>query len=214
MKPDNPYDEWYAGEEFYTSKQPSAICDKVIEIDQQTADFRPRLLDLGCGEGRNAVYFAKNGFDVVGIDVSKPGLEKMRRYAEELGVEVKTIQADMQSYEIDEEYDVIFSVGTLQYLPPEIREARFEQFKQATRPGGINAHSAFVKKPFIPKAPDGESTASSYRSGELFGYYWDWEILYCTEEIFDCNSSGVLHKHAGNRIIARKLDGSFGEANE
>ena len=142
------------------------------------------------------------------------GLKKASRYNAKVGVKVKTIQADMLTYEIDDEYDVIFSVGTLQYLPPEIRETRFEQFKEATRPGGINAHSAFVKKPFIPRAPDGESTASSYRSGELFGYYWDWEILYCTEDIFDDNSSGVPHKHACNRIIARKLDGSFAEANE
>ena len=205
MKPNNPYDERYAGDEFYTGKKPSAIYDRVIEIVQPTADRRPRLLDLGCGEGRNAVHFAKNGFDVVGIDVSKPGLEKMHRYAAEIGVEVKTILADMLTYEIDEEYDVIFSVATLQYLPAEIREGRFAQLKEATRPGGFNTHSAFVKKPFISKAPDAESTAYPYRSGELFGYYWDWEILYCTEEIFDCNSSGVPHKHAVNRIIARKV---------
>jgi tellurite methyltransferase len=35
-------------------------------------------------------------------------------------------------------------------------------------------------------------------------YYWEWEILYGTEEIFDCTSSGVPHKHAVNRIIARR----------
>ena len=115
-------------------------------------------------------------------------MDKMRRYAEKVGVKVKPVQADMLTYEIDGEYDVIFSVGTLQYLLPKIREARFEQFKEATRPGGVDAHSAFIKKPFIPKAPDGEPTASSYRSGELFGFYWDWEILYCAEDIFDCNS--------------------------
>ena len=205
MKPDNPHDERYGGEELYWGKKPSSSCDRVIEIVKPAADHRPTLLDLGCGQGRNSVYFAKNGFDVVGIDTSKPGLEKMRHYAEELGVQVETIEADMLTYEIGDEYDVIFSVATLQYLPPDIRKARFEQFKQATRPGGINAHSTFVKKPFIPKAPDDESTASSYRSGELFGFYWDWEILYCTEEIFDCNSSGVPHKHACNRIIARKV---------
>ena len=61
-----------------------------------------------------------------------------------------------------------------------------------------------MKKPFIPKSPDGEREANSYKSGELFGFYWDWEILYCTEDIFDCNSAGVPHKHACNRIIARR----------
>jgi tellurite methyltransferase len=61
-----------------------------------------------------------------------------------------------------------------------------------------------VRKPFIPRAPDAEEIAFPYKSGELMSYYWDWEILYCTEEIFDCMSSGVPHKHAVNRIIARR----------
>ena len=205
MKSDNPYDERYGGEEFYFPKTPSAMCDRVIEIVKPGPDNRPRLLDLGCGEGRNAVYFAKHGFEVVGLELSAPGLEKTRRFAAELGVEVETIHGDMLRYEIDRPYDVIFSTGTLQYLAPDIREACFEHFKAATRPSGLNVHSAFVKKPFIPKAPDGESTSHSYKSGELFGYYWDWEFLYCTEEIFDCNSSGVPHKHAVNRMIAKKV---------
>lgn len=207
MKTDNIYDQRYSNEEFYWDKKPSAICEKAIEIIQPSPDFRPRLIDLGCGEGRNAVFFAKHGFDVIGIDTSLPGLQKTQRLAEEFGTQVKTIQGDMITYEPEGLFDVIFSTGTLQYLPPEVREERFRQYKEATTPDGINVHSVFVKKPFIGKAPDGEKTAYSYRSGELISYYWDWEILYCNEEIFDCMSSGVPHKHAVNRIIARRYTG-------
>ena len=84
MKKENPYDQRYAGQEYCWGKKPSAMCDKVIEIIRPSSDFHPKLLDLGCGEGRNAVYFAKHGFVVVGLDLSLPGLEKTRRYAEEL----------------------------------------------------------------------------------------------------------------------------------
>lgn len=202
MKKYNPYDQKYASQEYYWGKKPSAICDRVIEIIRPHPDFRPKLLDLGCGEGRNAIYFAKHGFQVVGLDSSLPGLEKTSRYAEEVGVHVETIHADIVNYEIEDIYDVIFSTGTLQYLPPEARSQRFQNYKDCTSPNGINALSVFVRKPFIPKAPDVEKTASHYKSGELMSYYWDWEILYCTEEIFDCMSSGVPHKHAVNRIIA------------
>jgi tellurite methyltransferase len=62
-----------------------------------------------------------------------------------------------------------------------------------------------VEKPFIDKAPDGEESSFYYKSGELMNYYWDWEILFCTEEIFNCMSSGIPHKHAVDRIIARKV---------
>ena len=210
MKSENPYDEKYAGPEYYHGKKPSAICDRVIEIIRPSADFRPKLLDLGCGEGRNAVYFARHGFRVVGLDTSLPGLEKTRRYAQEEGVHVETIQADILTYALEDTYDVIFSTGTLQYLPPEVRVERFENYKDHTSPEGINALSVFVRKPFIERAPDAETTAFPYKSGELMGYYWDWEIVYCAEEIFDCMSGGVPHKHAVNRIIARRYHASCG----
>jgi len=205
MKKDYLYNKLYADKEYYWGKKPSAMCDKIIEIVRPSSDFHPKLLDLGCGEGRNAIYFAKNGFKVIGLDVSPSGLEKTKRYAEEVGVHVETIQADIVNYQLADTYDIIFSTGTLQYLPPKVRRQRFQNYKDCTSPNGINALSVFVEKPFIPRAPDAEATAYPYKSGELLGYYWDWEILYSTGEIFDCMSSGVPHRHAVNRIIARKI---------
>jgi tellurite methyltransferase len=204
MKKKNPYDQRYEGEEYYWGRKPSALCDQVIKIIRPSLNFRPKLLDLGCGEGRNTVYFAKHGFEVFGLDLSLSGLEKMKKYADEVGVSVEAIHADIVNYELKDTYDVIFSTGTLQYLPLEIREQRFQHYKEKTSYNGINALSVFVTKPFIPQAPDAEETAFLYKSGELMSYYWDWEILYCAEEIFDCMSSGVPHKHAVNRIIARR----------
>jgi tellurite methyltransferase len=204
MEKETPYDGKYAGREFYWGKTPSAMCDRIIEIAKPGPDRSLKLLDLGCGEGRNAVYFARHGFEVVGLDLSPPGLEKTRKYAEEMGVHVETIHADIVHYELRETYDVLFSTGTLHYLPPEVRSQRFQNYKDCASLDGINAFSVFVEKPFIPRAPDAEETAHAYSSGELMGYYWDWEILFSTEEILDCKSGGVPHRHAVNRIIARR----------
>jgi len=205
MKKENPHDQKYSGQEFYWGKTPSAMCDKIIEIIRPSPDYHPKLLDLGCGEGRNAVYFAKHGFDVFGLDASLPGLEKTKRYAEEIGVEVKTIHADIIDYELRDIYDVIFSTGTLHYLPRKVRNLRFQNYRNCTSPNGINALNVFVAKPFIPRALDAENLRHAhYKSGELMSYYWDWEILYCAEEIFDCMSSGIPHQHAVNRMIARR----------
>lgn len=204
MHEHNPYDAKYAEPGYYWGKKPSTMCDRVLELVRPGPGFTPRLLDLGCGEGRDAVYFAQHGFDVLGLDLSLPGLEKAKRYAAEEGVHLETIQASIVSYRLDDVYDVIFSTGALQYLPPTVRAERFQNYKEHTTPRGINVLSVFVDKPFIPAAPDAEATAYAYRSGELMGYYWDWEILFCTEQIFDCTSSGVPHKHAMNRIIATR----------
>ena len=204
VKKSNAYDKKYADQNYYWGKKPSVMCDTIMQIMGSNGKFRPRLLDLGCGEGRNAVYFAKHGFEVVGLDISAVGLEKTKKYAEEEGVQVRTVHADINDYQLTEVYDVIFSTGTLHYLSPKIRRQKFQNYKSHTSPNGINVMSVFVKKPFIPRAPDADENAFFFKSGELLGYYWDWEILFCTEEIFDCMSSGIPHKHAVNRIIARK----------
>lgn len=204
MKKDNIYDQRYSGSDFYWGKEHSLICDKALEFYRPSSEVRPRLIDLGCGEGRNAIYFAKCGFDVVGMDASMPGLEKTKRLAVEAGTQVEIVHADIISYAIQGQVDVVFSTGALHYIPKEVREERFQQYKEATSPDGINVMSVFVRKPFIDKSPDGETSACVYRSGELMSYYWDWEILYSIEEIIDCMSGGKPHKHAVNRVIARR----------
>jgi tellurite methyltransferase len=201
---ENPYDQRYAGEGFYWGKKPSSMCARVVEMIKPSADFRPRLLDLGCGEGRDIVYFAQHGFEAVGLDLSLPGLAKARQYAEEAGVRIETIHADIVEYELEDTYDVVFSTGALQFLPPEVRERRFENHKAHTSPDGINVVSVLVDKPFLPPAPDTDAAEYLFKSGELSSYYWDWEIVYCAEQIFDCNSGGVPHKHAICRTIARR----------
>jgi hypothetical protein len=66
--------------------------------------------------------------------------------------------------------------------------------------------SVFVAKPFVPPAPDRDPNSNLWRSGALLGYYADWRVEWCTEDIFDCMSSGVAQQHAVNRIAARKLN--------
>jgi len=113
MKDNNPYDQKYSDKAFYWGKKPSDLCDKVLQIIKPSSDYHPKLLDLGCGEGRNAIYFAEHGFQVFGLDVSLPGLEKTKKHAEEIGVHVETIHADIVEYELTDTYDVLFSTRTL-----------------------------------------------------------------------------------------------------
>ena len=198
----NPYDEKYAQASYYWGVKPSHICFEVLK--RMPPDRRVRLLDIGCGEGRNAVFFARNGYDVTAFDLSPIGVEKTRRLAEQVGVKVELFEANINEFRLKEPFDVLFSTGVLHYIPQSLRAEVLENYKAFTNPGGLNVFSVFVKKPFIAKAPDGEASGQKWISGELFTHYHDWRIEYCTEEIFDCNSSGVPHQHAVNRMIAVK----------
>ena len=206
MRRENPYDKRYAGEDYYWSGNPSGMCDRVIALARKNDWRKPRLLDLGCGEGQNAVYLAQNGFDVTGIDLSETGLAKAERLAAEAGVEVAFACADLIDYTIDRPFDIIFSSGAMQYIPPADRALRFRQLKEAVGEKGYHVMSVLVNKPFLPEAPDAEEDIQLFTSGELMSYYSDWEIFFCVEEIFDCRSGGTPHRHAINRIIAGRYN--------
>jgi len=198
----NPYDERYARPGYYWGKLPSQACYRVLQL---LPPARPlRLLDIGCGEGRNAVFFARNGYHVTAFDTSGKGVDKVKQLAAGAGVSVEAFVANVNEFRLTESFDVLFSTGVLQYVPPERRQELFANYREHTCPGGLNAFSVFVKKPFIARAPDGEKTAHRWISGELLTYYHGWRIEHCTEEVFDCMSSGVPHQHAVNRVIARK----------
>ncbi|MFB3891238.1 MAG: class I SAM-dependent methyltransferase [Phycisphaerae bacterium] len=68
----NQYDREYAPRAYYWGKKPSLLCFKVLEL--MPPDRPLRLLDIGCGEGRNAVFFARNGYDVTAFDLSPAGV--------------------------------------------------------------------------------------------------------------------------------------------
>lgn len=200
-----PYDGEYQKADYYWGMEPSQLALQMVEhLQNKSADRR--LLDLGSGEGRDAVFFAKRGFQVDALEVSGPGAEKIRRYSQLSGYAVNVVQADMIGYLLSGAYDVIYSHGSLQFLPLAQRQKHFDQYKQRTRVGGLNAHLIFVEKPFVMPAPDWEKNEFFYQSGELARYYHDWEILQCEEKIIDCNSAGIPHRHAVNCIIARKAE--------
>jgi tellurite methyltransferase len=204
MKTEDSYNKKYSGKDYYWGKNPSSTATKLMEIISTINYTGKKLIDLGCGEGRDAVFFAKKDFEVLAIDFSEQGLKKAKKYAQEEGAKIKTLKKNIIDYRLEEKHDIIISTGVLHYLPPWQRIKKFQNYKEFTNTGGLNAFSVFVKKPFIKKAPDAAPKTYFFKSGEIMTYYWDWEILYCTEEIFDCNSANIPHKHAVNRIIARK----------
>jgi tellurite methyltransferase len=197
------FDDKYADADYYWDLEPSKICFDVLKLMPPGKNVR--LIDIGCGEGRNAIFFAKQGYNVTAFDISKNGIKKAEKLAIEKGVNINLFTADLLKYRLTEYFDIIFSTGTLHYIPDNLKDEIFCNYQQFTSDKGLNVFSIILKKPFIPTAPDTEPHANLWQSGEIFTVYKDWLIEFCQEEIFDCNSGGTPHKHAINRIIARKI---------
>lgn len=204
------YDRRYTTEGYYWGLKPNRLCYDVMKILPPIKPYR--VLDIGCGEGKDAVFFAKCGYSVTAFDQSEKGIEKAKKLAEHNQVEVNLFKADLFDYRPDREFDIIFSSGVLHFLPQTVRKELTGSLKRHTAKNGINVLNVFVNKPFITRVPDKtreEEKRHPWYSGELFGYYHDWLFHMCREEIFDCNSGGIPHQHCMDTLIAQKQEGEI-----
>jgi SAM-dependent methyltransferase len=102
----------------------------------EVAELEPgRALDLACGEGRNAVWLAERGWDVVGVDFADVGLRKAALLADQRGVKVALVQADLLDYEPERDAFDLVCILYLQ-LPEEERRPTLARASAAVAPGG------------------------------------------------------------------------------
>lgn len=198
-------DAAYARPELYWGREANTLCRHVCALVPPSGARGARAIDLGAGEGRDAVALARHGFQVTAVDISLPGLRKAAAWAATEGLELEIRQADILQLRLQDAYGLVYSSGTLNHLPAERRRATFDRWRAHTAPGGYHALNVFVEKPFIAPPPDWGPDEYFFRSGELLSLYWDWEVVYFEEEIFECTSSGVPHRHAMDTLIARRV---------
>ena len=205
--PQTEYESRYTAKDYYWGLIPSTMCYEALRLLPPVKKLR--VLDIGCGEGKDAVFFARNGYSVSAFDAAESGLKKGIALAESCGVHVDFFRADVNDYFPNEKFDIVFSSGVFHYIHPERRAAFIEDIKNATNPGGLHLINAFVEKPFIAPPPDSERAElenRQWKSGELFTCYHDWLLLKTEERIFDCKSGSIPHKHCMDVLIAQKPD--------
>jgi tellurite methyltransferase len=200
--------ELYGRNEYYWGTEPNDLArralDLLAESERSVNPTEAVVADIGAGEGRDAVFFAERGATTYAIDPIPEGLEKAERLADERGVAVETRRGDANDLELPETVDLLYSIGTVQYLRPENRSEQFGHFREATRSGGVHAVFAFVDRPEIPTPPDWGDNEYFYEPGELRGYYDDWETLDEESLRFDDDSGGEPHQHAAEIVLVRK----------
>lgn len=93
------WDERYSAEEYIYGKEPNLFLKENYKVIPNGM-----VLSLAEGEGRNAVFLAKQGYSVTAVDGSAVGLRKAEKLARENGVFIDIVHADLNQYEIDENY--------------------------------------------------------------------------------------------------------------
>ena len=151
-----------------------------------------KLLCLGEGEGRNAIFFAKNGFEVSAIDASNLGLEKLQNRAIQEKLDIKTICIDLNFWKAEEKYDVI--MASYLHLLKNEREELFKKIEET-----LNINGYFIAEFFSTKQ-------LSYNSGGPK----DLDLLYSVENF--SNHFNLCKKNIKEEIVV--LDEGIGHQGE
>ncbi len=109
-----------------------------------------RVLDLGCGNGRNAIYLAREGMKVIGLDFSKGLIKIAKNKSEwrEVADSVALLQGDITSLPLeDESVDAVLYIATIHHLPtPHERLQSLLEVSRCLKPGGSALVSAWAQE--------------------------------------------------------------------
>ena len=136
MGSDDAYEHWqqrFAGDEYRFGTAPNAF------LKSQAHRLRKgqSALAIADGEGRNGVFLAEQGLDVLSVDFAPLAQDKARRLAAARGVTMRVEQADIVSWDYPAEtYDVVAAIFFQFAAPPE-RDKIFAGIKKTLKPGGL-----------------------------------------------------------------------------
>ena len=148
-------------------------------------------LDAACGVGINAVYLAKHGLKVFGIDISEYALRLARGMIKDLGYPVEFAVADLsQPWLPDEFFNVITNFHFLE-------RAAIPVYRQALKPGGL-----ILFDTFMARSKTVDSPGYYLEPGELKHLFEGFEIIHYAESILEPSRSHG--KRGAAQIVARK----------
>ena len=155
-----------------------------------------KALDLGCGQGRNALFLAQHGFEVTAVDQNELALEILQSIVEQEDLEMTVGLYDINSANLKQSYDLIVSTVVLMFLQADRIPAIIRNMQDQTNPGGYNLIVCAMDTEDYPcQVP----FSFTFKEGELADYYKDWELIKYNE------NPGHLHRRDedGNRIALR-----------
>lgn len=161
------WDQAYSRNSFIFGKTPAKFL-------AENFDYIPSgstILDMGMGEGRNAVFLAQKGHKVTGVDISSVAIKKSYLLAKEYGVKIKGVVASLSKYKIPpESFDAIIC---FYYIDREI----VQRMKTWLKPGGVIIFEAFTEMQKKVKSHRKYDEDQYLKSQELLTLFGDLKVL-------------------------------------
>jgi len=182
------WDSRFAAPEYIFGTEPNVF------LASQRGLFQPgmRVLEIGCGEGRNGVWLAQLGCAVTGIDLSPLALAKAERLATQRGVKVQWIEADIVNWVWEpERFDAVICIF-IQFAAPEGRERIFSGMQRTLRANGHLLLQGYTPRQLQYSSGGPREPSHLYTRELLESSFADWEVVHLREHD-DVLAEGTKH---------------------
>lgn len=203
----NIWDEIYSGENAVYGMEPEY---KLVKYLHHAT--KGRVLDIGCGEGRNSLFFAENGFEIDGIDISEVAINKCKQTFAEYGYAINLKNADLKNLSLTpNSYSVIIVAWVLNFFKGAEVVEIIEKLKRALSPGGliyIGVFSTRDPKMAVEEREPYETEKNTFydKQKKHWVHYFDkheimvnfkgYTVISISEELY-LEGSGKAQRHRG-----------------
>ncbi|MBK9160013.1 MAG: class I SAM-dependent methyltransferase [Nitrosomonadales bacterium] len=190
------WNERYAGEEYLFGEQPNAF----LVSQQHRLEPGMSCLAVADGEGRNGVWLAQQGLDVLSVESSPVALDKAQRLASARGVAVRFELADLFSWEWGKErFDVVAAIF-IQFAPPGMREQMFENIRRCLKPGGLLLLQGYTPRQLEYRTGGPSQAENLYTEAMLRELCAGMEILHLREH------DSIIREGTGHSGMSALID--------
>ncbi|MDO8891256.1 MAG: class I SAM-dependent methyltransferase [Sulfurimicrobium sp.] len=196
------WNERFGGAEYFYGTEPNAFLVSQAPLLQPGQS----VLSVADGEGRNGVWLAEQGLNVLAVDFSEKALEKSRRLAASRGVSLQTELVDVHTWNWGENrFDVIVAIF-IQFASSGERPALHRAILQALKPGGLLLLQGYTPKQLEYKTGGPSNIDNLYTAEDLQRDFGAMEILQLREHDMEIKEGpGHCGMSALVELVARKV---------
>ncbi|PID64204.1 MAG: methyltransferase type 11 [Gammaproteobacteria bacterium] len=157
--------------------KPASLWQYFVEKIAPANDIQPgRGLDIACGAGRDMVYLAQHGWEMTGVDRSQDSLQRVAVLAKYSGVEVDTLQCDLET---GSDPFTAFEDGSFSLIcvARYLHRPLFSYLKRLLKPGGVVMYQTFMEGCEKTAIGRPRNPAFLLKQGELAGIFADYTVL-------------------------------------
>jgi len=190
------WDERYSGDEYFYGTEPNAF------LVSQQALLKPKMrcLAVADGEGRNGVWLAQQGLDVLSVDASPVAQAKAQRLAQQRGVQMRFAQVDLMTWDgAGETFDVVVAIF-IQFVGTDLRPQQFANLKRFLKPSGLLLLQGYTPRQLDYKTGGPSQVENLYTEAMLREAFADMDILHLAEH------DDIIHEGSGHSGMSALID--------